>query len=78
VSRKSLVIQTKVDVAGSTHDCKANHGRRVVKGEIRLKVRNGRSWNHYCRECAEKIIALDIEKLTRLRAMTPGAHDTEG
>ena len=65
------VIQAKVDVVGAAHDCQANHGRRLVKGEVRLKVRKGRSWEHYCRECAEKIIASGIEKLTKLRAMTP-------
>jgi hypothetical protein len=35
---------------------------------VRLKVRNGRSWDHYCRACAETILARDIQKLIDLRA----------
>jgi hypothetical protein len=77
VSRKSLVIQAKVDVVGAAHDCQANHGRRLVKGEVRLKVRNGRSWDHYCRECADKIIASSMAKLAKLQPMTPTENDEQ-
>lgn len=75
MSRRSLVTRAMVDVVERAHDCQANHGRRLVKGEVRLKVRNGRTWEHYCRECAEKIIARDLAKLTALQAMTPVAND---
>lgn len=40
-------------------------------GDVRLKVRNGRSWDHYCSECAAVILARDIEKLTELQELTP-------
>lgn len=42
-------------------------------GETRLKVRNGRSWDHYCTACADTIIARDLAKLTALREMKPTA-----
>lgn len=68
---KSLVVQVGVDVAGKSHNCQANSKHRIAMGEVRLKVRNGRGWDHYCRACAETIIARDIEKLTVLRALRP-------
>jgi hypothetical protein len=68
---KSLVVQVGVDVAGKSHNCQANSKHRIAMGEVRLKVRNGRSWDHYCRACAETIIARDLEKLTVLRALRP-------
>ncbi len=68
---KSLVVQVGVDVAGKSHNCQANSKHRIAMGEVRLKVRNGRSWDHYCRACAETIIARDLEKLAVLRALHP-------
>jgi hypothetical protein len=64
---KSLILQVDIDTAGKAHNCQANPRHRVEKGDVRLKVRNGRSWNHYCRACAEIIIERDIQKLTDLR-----------
>jgi len=63
---KSLVMQVGVDVAGRAHNCQGNSKHRIEKGDIRLKVRNGRGWDHYCRTCAENIITRDIHKLTEL------------
>jgi hypothetical protein len=68
---KSLVVQVGVDTAGKAHNCQANVKHRIERGEVRLKVRNGRSWDHYCRACAETIIARDIQKLTNLQSLTP-------
>jgi hypothetical protein len=64
---KSLIAQVEIDTAGKVHNCQANARHRVQKGDIRLKVRNARSWDHYCRVCAEIIIDRDIQKLTKLR-----------
>jgi hypothetical protein len=68
---KSLVVQVGVDIAGRAHNCQANARHRIKKGDVRLKVRNGRSWDHYCRVCAETIIARDIAKLTALQSLEP-------
>lgn len=70
---KSLVVQVGVDVAGKSHNCQANSKHRIAMGDVRLKVRNGRSWDHYCRACAGRIIARDLEKLAALRALRPTA-----
>lgn len=69
MGNKSLVVQVGVDTAGHAHNCQANARHRIAKGDVRLKVRNGRSWDHYCRACAEAIIARDIAKLTVLQRM---------
>lgn len=68
---KSLIEQVKVDRAGKSHNCQANSKHRIKKGETRLKVKTGRSWRHYCINCAEKIIMRDIEKLTTLKLLIP-------
>lgn len=68
---KSLVTQVKVDRAGKSHNCQANSQHRVAMGDVRLKVRNGRSWDHYCRDCALTILGRDIAKLTALQTLTP-------
>jgi len=64
---KSLIVQVKINAAGKAHNCQANSRHRLEKGETRLSVRNGRSWDHYCRACGEIIIERDIQKLTDLR-----------
>jgi hypothetical protein len=43
---KSLVTHVEVDTAGKAHNCQAGAKHRIEKGDIRLKVRNGRSWDH--------------------------------
>ncbi len=60
---KSLIAQVEIDHAGKSHNCQANTNHRIEKNTIRLKVRNGRSWDIYCQDCAKKIISKDIEKL---------------
>lgn len=68
---KSLICQAVVDVAGKSHNCQANAKHRITMGETRLKVRNGRSWDHYCTACAATIIARDLGKLTALQQLKP-------
>ena len=68
---KSLITQVGVDTAGKSHNCQANSKHRIAMGDVRLKVRNGRSWDHYCRDCALNIIARDISKLQALQSLTP-------
>lgn len=76
MATKSLVIRTEVDTAGKAHNCQASARHRIEKGEVRLKVRKGRSWEHYCLACAKKIIGLDIAKLTELQKMEPTADNS--
>jgi hypothetical protein len=71
VAIKSLVCQVGVDTAGKSHNCQANSKHRIAMGDMRLKVRNGRSWDHYCTDCARAIIARDFAKLTALQESLP-------
>ena len=68
---KSLVTKTLVDTAKKAHNCQANSKHRIERGDSRLKVKNGRSWDHYCAACADKIIGRDIEKLSQLKKLEP-------
>ncbi|MDY0279023.1 MAG: hypothetical protein RBR35_00510 [Salinivirgaceae bacterium] len=64
---KSLIEQVGIDTAGRAHDCQGNARHRIEKGDVRLKIRNGRGWDHYCCACAETIIVRDIHKLSNLK-----------
>ena len=75
MATKSLVITTRVDRAKKAHNCQANARHRIQRGEVRLKVRNGRAWDHYCQACAATIIARDLEKLQRLQSLEPIEDD---
>lgn len=63
---RSLITQTEIDEAGRAHNCQRISSHRIRQGEKRLKVRNGRSWDHYCLVCAKTILERDIERLKEL------------
>ncbi len=66
MATKSLVIRVEIDQAKHSHDCQANNRHRIKMGDSRLKVRNGRSWDHYCIPCAVAIVQRDLGKLQQL------------
>src|ERR1700686_142557 len=74
---KSIVSQVDIDVAQKSHNCQGNARHRIDRGDSRLKLRNGRSWDHYCLECAKMIVQRDLAKLQQLadrlgaRAVSP-------
>lgn len=63
---KTLVTQVEIDQALKAHNCQANARHRIERGDTRLKVRNGRSWDHYCTDCAKAILARDSAELQEL------------
>ncbi len=67
MATKSLVIRMLIDKALKAHNCQANARHRIERGDRRLKVRNGRSWDHYCVSCAIVMLGLGIEKLSVLQ-----------
>lgn len=77
MATKSIVIRVEIDRAVRAHNCQANRQHRLERGHARLKVRNGRSWDHYCAPCAEQILGRDIARLTHLlsRFRTASAVD---
>ncbi len=74
---KSLIVQVGIDTAGKSHNCQANTRHRINMGDVRLKVKNGRGWDHYCKACAETIIRRDIQKLMELQKLKPVSAKTE-
>lgn len=72
---KTLLIGVRVDKTVHAHNCQANARHRLQHGDRRLKVRNGRSWDHYCVSCAAAILSRDVEKLTALQREFPAAID---
>jgi hypothetical protein len=68
MATKSLVLSVQIDIAERAHNCQANDKHRITRGDSRLKVRNGRSWDHYCRSCALAMIARGIDRLEGLRS----------
>ena len=63
---RSLVTRATVDMAQRAHNCQGNTRHRIERGDTRLKVRSGRSWDHYCLECARTIVQRDIAALQEL------------
>lgn len=64
---KSLVLSMTVDQALRRHTCQHNNKHVISKGDLRLKVANGRSSEHYCIACAERFIDLAVQDLQKLR-----------
>lgn len=68
---KSLLIRVEVDEAQRAHRCQATASHRLERGDRRLKVRNGRSWDHYCAACAAVMIERAIADLQALQPQFP-------
>jgi hypothetical protein len=64
---KSLLIRVEIDETINAHNCQANSRHRLVRGDRRLKVRNRRSWDHYCVSCAATMIEHDLAELQELQ-----------
>jgi hypothetical protein len=64
---KSIVQRVEVDQAKRAHNCQHNSSHRIVCGDRRLKVHDGRSCEYFCVACAIDIIVRDIEKLRLLQ-----------
>lgn len=63
---RSLVTRVEIDVAKKAHNCQANARHRIVRGDKRLSVRSGRSWDRYCLECGRNIVQRDLGALEAL------------
>lgn len=70
--KKSLVQRSQVDEAQKAHNCQSNSRHRLAKGERRLKVHVDRSYDHYCKPCALRIIEQDIARLQTLARQLTG------
>ena len=64
---KALILSMVVDRAGASHNCRFNEKHRIQKGALRLKVREGRSYLHYCPECGSRFLEAAIDQAEKLR-----------
>ena len=60
---KSFVSRLSVDRALRGHNCQHCAAHRVAMGDIRLKLREGRTTEHYCQKCGIAFVSRDIEIL---------------
>jgi len=63
---KVLHKKLEVDAAGKTHKCQHNKNHVIRMGDLRLKVTEDRSHEHYCLACAAKFLSSSIEALNKL------------
>jgi hypothetical protein len=63
---RSLVETVEITVAKKAHDCQGNSGHRIVRGDRRLAVKEGRGWEHYCIACGRRMLERDAAKIAGL------------
>lgn len=60
---KSLTLPLSIDVAERKHKCQHSRSHIIFRGDKRLKVKVGRTYEHYCISCAQKFISNAIQRL---------------
>ncbi|GED55700.1 hypothetical protein [Brevibacillus agri] len=64
---KSFLKKVSVDMTLKSHKCQHVKTHILNQGDKRMKLTVGRTHEHFCIECAIKIIDSDIAKLKALR-----------
>jgi hypothetical protein len=77
-SPKSLTLSMSVDRASKRHTCQHSKKHVIAKGDLRLKVKVGRGYDHYCLQCARKFLSLSIESLQKLEAELEAQAEAQG
>jgi ribosomal protein S4E len=63
---KSFLQTISIDKAIKSHSCKHNKKHIINKGDIRLKLKVGRTFQHFCIECAKESLEKDIKELNTI------------
>ncbi len=63
---KSVTARMIVDRARRSHKCQHSDRHVVRMGDARLKVTEDRTDEHFCRDCAIKMLNADLVKIQRL------------
>ncbi|PJE76763.1 hypothetical protein COV05_02775 [Candidatus Uhrbacteria bacterium CG10_big_fil_rev_8_21_14_0_10_48_16] len=66
--RKSILIRAEIDIALKSHNCQHNKAHRISQGDKRLKIKSGRSWEHFCVACAKDILRDGVQRVEELIA----------
>lgn len=64
---RSFISNISIDVVQRAHNCQHNSAHRLVKGDIRLKLKDGRAVEYFCGKCALESISKDIQRLESIR-----------
>jgi hypothetical protein len=63
---KSLILSMSVDIAAKSHNCQHSAGHRIQRGDLRLRVKESRSPDYYCVDCARIFIKNAMADLAAL------------
>ena len=63
---KSLLKTVSVDIAKRQHKCQHSSKHVISKGEKRLKIKNGRSDEYFCVECANSFLDQSTAALNKI------------
>lgn len=64
---KSLIKNIQITEAKRTHSCKSNNKHKILKGNLRITVKEGQNERNYCIDCGKRFIELAINELDELR-----------
>ena len=63
---KSFIQNISIDYAKKSHCCRHSKSHRINAGDLRLSVKEGRSYKRYCRDCAINFLERDMERFAKL------------
>lgn len=64
---KSLIKNIQITEAKRAHSCKSNSKHKILKGDLRITVKEGQNERNYCIECGKRFIELAINELCELQ-----------
>lgn len=64
---KSFVKNISIENAKKAHNCQHNSKHRILAGDVRVKLKDGRTAEYFCVNCALDTIRCDITKLEEIK-----------
>lgn len=64
---KSLIKNIQITEAKRAHSCKSNSNHRILKGDLRLTVKEGQNEKNYCLYCGKRFVDSAINELYQFR-----------
>lgn len=64
---KSFVKNISIENAKKAHNCQHNSKHRILAGDVRVKLKDGRTAEYFCVNCALDTIQRDITRLEEIK-----------
>lgn len=64
---KSFVKNISIENAKKAHNCQHNSKHRILAGDVRVKLKDGRTVEYFCVNCALDTIQRDITRLEEIK-----------